>query len=270
MLAHQSQPVGIYPTYITKDNICTKFNIGQVEHKCHAYNQEGLRNELNNKGLLKPCVYVPYLQDKSRHGQGKVVGAHVVHSSFVGKGSQSQQGPQGAQLEVKIPQLSISQELKSRVGQILQEKKVPEKPLSLATDTHAMTETIRNIVKNLNISKDKASDNTIKDVTNGLIERFGSQLKDSKLPQTEDDKILAHIIANCKNGGIWDDEIPGVNFFFILEFLYNKDITVDLKDSSLIYTLREISLTCIQGITHRLVQLYVAHTTEDVKKSSNK
>lgn len=110
-------------------------------------------------------------------------------------------------------------------------------------DVHAYTPLLQNLVKKLNLSNDPINNDEFQQLLTDLINKYG--------------ETISPCINNIKrcyyhDGYIHDSELPDINFALILKDLYKNFDEVLLRE-----TLEEVGSTCLQGLTHRLLVLYL-------------
>ena len=111
-------------------------------------------------------------------------------------------------------------------------------------DVHAYTPFLSNIITDLQIGNSETSNDDYNTVMDGLQNRYGTDI----LTCLNNIRELYF-----KNDKIVDPDLGDYNIFHILVRLYNWNNDL-LKE-----TLIEVGGTCLQGLTHRLLLLYLCY-----------
>jgi hypothetical protein len=115
-------------------------------------------------------------------------------------------------------------------------------PIYLGTDIHAYTNQINEIAAHTMVSHS---------VPNEAFELILTQMH-NKYGHKEVFQNLRNVF---RQGSIIDPQVPHINFAFILKQLWEKLVQLN-EDSAFDHfgeTLDQIGMTCIQGVTHRLL-----------------
>ena len=115
-------------------------------------------------------------------------------------------------------------------------------------NVHAYSRLLHNILPSLNISNEPIDVAELDGLIQNLLTRY------SNVVQPCLDKIKSTYFTN---GRICDPDLGAYNIYYVLLELYNWNNDL-LKE-----TLIEIGTTCLQGLTHRLLVLYICKKQSD-------